>query len=478
MGRVHYGLIVDALDGYDSVSGWGWARVDRILAGREIKFRLVWFVAMRYAATVVLMCLPLATLLVGLDDFETSFVWPAAVGLIIYNSAMLWLLNGVRFNNWRRAGIKIAHTQIALDFMFLTAILHYTGGAESPVLFFYVFHAIIASILLTRAEAFVHVAVGTVMVLTVATLEYTGAIPHHALGLMEGAPYAHAPFVLAILGVYIIMMFLTVYMTSSIAREIGVRERIVSEIVSRLQLANAELQKQEKTRVQFVRTVAHDLKEPLASIQSTLRVVLDGYTGEIPAKSRDMIERADRSSKKLISMIRDMLDLGRMRSGWVGNASTWTARSLGETVEEKLAPLAESRQQTIHREFEPADLTLHASFDAFEQIMLNLVSNGIKYSPDERGVTYRMAHREDELVICVEDEGIGISAQDQERLFTEFFRADNARRMTRSGTGLGLSIVRTIIGQYQGRIEVESPYAGREDGTRFIVRIPWSEVSS
>jgi signal transduction histidine kinase len=474
---VEYGLITGALDRYDSGSQEEWAFVDRILAGREIKFRLVWFVTMRYAATMVLMALPLATHVVGLDDFEAGFVWPCAAGLIIYNSAMLWLLNGVRFTNWRRAGVKIAHTQIALDFVFLTAILHYTGGSESPVLFFYVFHAIIASILLTRIEAFVHVAVGTVMVLAVAALEYTGVIEHHALGLMEGAPYQHAPFVLGILGFYTIMMFLTVYMTSSIAREIGVRERIVSEIVSRLQLANAELQKQEKTRIQFVRTVAHDLKEPLASIQSTLRVVLDGYTGEIPDKSRDMIARADRSSKKLIAMIRDMLDLGRMRSGWVGNASTWTARNLGETVEEKLEPLAESRQQTIRREFEPPDLALHASFDAFEQIMLNLISNGIKYSPDHHGVTYRMAHRGDELVIAVEDEGIGISAEDQERLFTEFFRADNARRMTRAGTGLGLSIVRTIIGQYQGSIEVESPYDGREDGTRFIVRIPWSEVS-
>ena len=452
--------------------------MQRILAGREIKFRLLWFVVLRYVATLALALLPLANLVLPAPGLATGFVWPMVVALLVYNTGVLWLINRVHFRRWKRWGLALAHAQVLVDFALLTVLVHFTGGAQSPMLFFFVFHAIIAAILLLAWEAYVDVAVGTLLVTVTALLEYLGVLEYHGLVFTSAAAALDLWSLLLRLVFFGVTMFLSVYITSSIAREIGAREQLVRDAMARLQEANEELRRQEKTRTQFVRTVAHDLKEPLASVQSTLKVVLDGYTGEVNPKARDMIERAERSTSKLIGMIRDMLDLGRMRMGWLGNRTSFPVEQLVKVVDDKLRPLAEAHAQALTYEIEPPTLRVLASFDAFEQVLLNLVSNGLKYSPDGKAVRVRLVHHDGALLLVVADEGIGIPPTARSQLFNEFFRADNAKRLTREGTGLGLSIVKSIVEQYSGAIDVESPYDGRPDGTRFTVRVPWKEVAA
>lgn len=451
--------------------------MDRFLSGREIKFRLLWFVTLRYLATLALLLVGLLNELWPVQIFDSDFVWPLAAAMLVYNTSMLLVLNRIRFKRWRRWAFSIAHVQIAVDLFLLTIIVHYTGGIESPVLFFYGFHAVIASILLLRFEAYLHVGVAVILVGVVVTGETTGLLAHH--DLVIGARhhlYRDPAFIIASGGFFAITMVLMVYMTSSLAREVGTREGLIKDTVSRLQMANEELRSQEKVRTQFVRTVSHDLKEPLASIQSTLRVVLDGYTGEVNPKAVNMIERADRSAAKLISMIRDMLDLGRMRSGWLGNRSVWPVGDLMAAVDEKLRSRAEEKRQSLTFAARPKDLEVNASQDALEQVLLNLVSNGLKYSPEKTPVRVWLGRRDGTFVMRVEDEGIGISAEDQKKLFSEFFRAGNARRLTKDGTGLGLSIVKSIVDQHGGTIDVTSPYQDCSGGTRIEVIIPWNEV--
>jgi len=450
--------------------------VERILVGREIKFRLLWFVALRYVATFALALLPLVNFVLPAPGLDTAFVGPLVASLLVYNTGVLLLINGVRFRRWRRWGLTLAHTQVLVDFALLTVIVHFTGGGASPALFFFVFHAIIAAILLLAWEAYLDVGLGALMVLVVVVLEYLGVLEYHGLAFTASRTGLDLWYVTTTLVFFVTTMFLSVYMTSSIAHEIGARETLVRETVARLQQANDELRRQEKTRSQFVRTVAHDLKEPLASVQSTLKVVLDGYTGEVNPKARDMIERAERSTSKLIGMIRDMLDLSRMRMGWLGNRSVWQVATLVTSVDDKLRPLAEHHGQALTYAVHPAELRIKASFDAFEQVLLNLVSNALKYSPDDKPVRVRFERVTDSLRLIVEDEGIGIPAAAQPQLFSEFFRAENAKRLTREGTGLGLSIVKSIVQQHGGTIDVQSPYDDRADGSRFVVRIPWKEV--
>ena len=451
--------------------------MERILAGREIKFRLLWFVVLRYVATVALALLPLANVVLPAPGLDVSFVGPMVALMLVYNTAVLGLINGVRFKRWRRWGLALAHAQVLLDFALLTVLVHYTGGAESPLLFFFVFHAIIAAILLLPWEAYLDVALGVLMVVVVALLEYLGVLAYHGLAFTSSAVLLDLWTLLLRLVFFGITMFLSVFITSTIAREIGNRERLVRDAMARLQQANEELRRQEKTRSQFVRTVAHDLKGPLASVQSTLKVVLDGYTGEVPPKARDMIERAERSTSKLIGMIGDMLDLGRMRMGWMGNRTAFEVEQLLTSVDDKLRPLAEGRRQQLVHRVTPPGLRVVASFDAFEQVLLNLVSNGLKYSPEGASVRVSVERRDGSLKLVVSDEGIGIPPEARDRLFTEFFRAENAKRLTRDGTGLGLSIVKSIVEQHGGTIEVESPYDGRADGTRVTVRVPWKEIA-
>jgi len=449
--------------------------VERYLVGREFKFRLLWFVALRYLATAALVAMALIRPLVPGAIFDPSFLWWVAAGLAIFNTVVLTVLNRVRFADWRRGALWLAHVQIMADFAFLAAILHHTGGIDSPVLLFFLFHAIIASILLTFREALLHAALGVAFVVLVVVMQDQALWVRHPLFHFDVATTQGVAIVIRLF-FFVSAMVLTVYMTSSIAREIGTREALVRDTVQRLQMANEELRRQEKIRNQFVRTVAHDLKEPLASIQSTLRVVLDGYTGEVNPKARNMIERADKGAGKLIGMIREMLDLGRMRMGWLGNRTTWPVTRLFQLVDDKLRPQADQHGQTVGYVVAPPDLELHASLDAFEQVLLNLVSNGLKYSEPGSPVRSRVERREGTLTLSVEDEGIGIPEGARDQLFSEFFRADNARRLSREGTGLGLSIVKSIIEQHGGSIDVESPYGSVAHGTRVTARFPMKEL--
>jgi signal transduction histidine kinase len=449
--------------------------VERLLAGKEIKFRLHWFVLLRYLAILALALLPALTRLADLE-MSTGWVWPLLAVMALYNTGVLLLIHRVHFVNWRLAAVVLAHVQILVDFGFLTCILHFTGGVESPVLFYYVFHAIISAILLTPREAYLEVSLGVSMVVALVAAEYYGLLPHHSTGILAYGSYQQPGFVASILVFFVTMLLNTVWMTESIAREIRNREYLVRETVQRLQEANEELRRQDRVRSQFVRTVAHDLKDPLVSVQTTLRVVLDGYVGEVPPKVREMVERAEQGAVSLITMIRDMLDLSRMRTGWVENRSTWDVRHLVEVVEGRLKPLADRKQQTLTFTVRPEKLVVNASFDAFEQVLLNLVSNAIKYSPEGTRVHALLVILGRDFLIRVDDEGIGVPQQAQERLFTEFYRAENARRLTRDGTGLGLSIVKVIAEQYRGTVGVVSPYDGRTDGSRFEVRIPREEV--
>jgi signal transduction histidine kinase len=107
--------------------------------------------------------------------------------------------------------------------------------------------------------------------------------------------------------------------------------------------------------------------------------------------------------------------------------------------------------------------------DELDRLCANLVSNAIKYTPDGRTVTIKLTRDGDQVELCCSDEGIGISAQDQEKLFEEFFRSTNPAAIALPGTGLGLAIVKRIVERHDGRIEVESELG---KGSTFRVRLP------
>ncbi len=241
-------------------------------------------------------------------------------------------------------------------------------------------------------------------------------------------------------------------------------------------MAHEALQRADQERAQFVRTVTHELRSPVGSAQSLLRVLLKQLTGELNDRQRDVIARVEARLNALMALINDLLALAASKtSGFQEKPGAVELEpALRVAVEVGIAEAAEKR---IALRFEPLGdrLTVQATIDGLALVFGNLIGNAVKYTSEGGQVTVRLMRQKDTAVVTVADTGIGIPAEDMPRLWEEFFRAGNARKAGIIGTGLGLSIVRRLVESYGGRISVQSV---ERQGTTFTVTLPLSSANT
>ena len=208
----------------------------------------------------------------------------------------------------------------------------------------------------------------------------------------------------------------------------------------------------------FLMRVAHNLRSPLAAIISMLDVVRGGYQGALNAAQSEHLRRIDRRGRTMIRMISELLTLSQSREGSrIKALRPLDLRIIAGRIQRTFED--EARQKGLQFEMRvPTSLpTMQGDADMIEQALENLVSNAVKYTRRGGRVTVTFSegpHRS--VQIRISDTGIGISEADRKNIFTEFFRAENAREMDENGTGLGLAIVKQAIDQHDGRISVES----------------------
>ena len=222
-------------------------------------------------------------------------------------------------------------------------------------------------------------------------------------------------------------------------------------------------------RTWFMMKVAHNLRAPLAGMLSILEVVRDGYLGPINDDQSEYLRRLDRRARTMLALVNELMALSRNRqrreveSGVTELAAL--ARRVQRTFQDKAAEKRIGFQVSLSTDLPD----VRGRLETVEQMLENLVSNAIKYTPADGSVEVRFARANGTVRIEVSDTGIGIPAEDRPKLFTEFFRAENAKAMEEVGTGLGLAIVKDIVDQLGGRIFMESE-AGV--GTIFVVHLP------
>ena len=224
---------------------------------------------------------------------------------------------------------------------------------------------------------------------------------------------------------------------------------------------------QERSR--FMNRAAHNLRAPLAALASMLEVVRDGYLGNMNEGLRKHLSRIDQRVENMLVMINELMTLAKSQSkqrrreyGSV-DLKVVTDR-IHQTFEEKTAEKRLSFMVTV-----PEDLPkIRGDQEMVEQMLENLISNAIKYTPEggRIGMTFWPGANEC-IRIVLSDSGIGIPKDDIPRLFTEFFRASNVKNVI--GTGLGLTIVKEIVDQHGGQIQVESEEGL---GTTFVIHLP------
>ncbi|RJQ54348.1 MAG: response regulator [Actinobacteria bacterium] len=208
---------------------------------------------------------------------------------------------------------------------------------------------------------------------------------------------------------------------------------------------------------EFVSTVSHELRTPLTSIKGYVDLILDGEAGEINEIQQEFLTIVKQNSDRLVSLINDLLDISRIESGRIHLKiqPIDVQDSIQGAVNTFRAVLDQTGMELITQM--PKNIP-HAAGDRDRvgQVLTNLISNAIKYSPGGGTVSVKAKQRENQIVFSVSDSGIGISKDDQEKLFSKFFRVDSSLTREIGGTGLGLNICKTIIELLGGQIWVES----------------------
>ncbi|MBI3968752.1 MAG: response regulator [Chloroflexi bacterium] len=218
----------------------------------------------------------------------------------------------------------------------------------------------------------------------------------------------------------------------------------------------------DRMKTEFVSLVSHELRTPLTSIKGYVDLLVNGEVGELSADQQEFLEVVKSNADRLAALINDLLDVSRIEAGKVElRLDAVDVEELLQNVAASLRPQVVAKRQSLHVEATTAIPPALADAGRVTQILVNLLSNAHKYTPVGGTITARLRVDGERLRIDVQDTGVGLSTEEQSRLFTKFFRARNRATEGSTGTGLGLVIARSLVELHGGTIEVTSaPGAG------------------
>lgn len=234
-------------------------------------------------------------------------------------------------------------------------------------------------------------------------------------------------------------------------------EARLREAVEREQHMVAELRELARVKTDFISTISHELRTPLTSIAGYIELLADGDVGPLTRSQLDVLDVVDRNARRLTGLIENLLTLSRSDSGdFTMTPAPLDVLALVQGVHRAVLPsaFAQGLQLTLDVEGELGTLVGDAA--QLDRVLLNLLSNAIKFTPAGGHVTLRVQREGRSVRFSVTDTGIGIPLDEQEQLFSRFFRSSNATELAIQGTGLGLAIVKTIVEEHGGTISIVS----------------------
>jgi two-component system phosphate regulon sensor histidine kinase PhoR len=242
-----------------------------------------------------------------------------------------------------------------------------------------------------------------------------------------------------------------------------VMKRLVGSVSSRLVKAV-------DTLAHVLSIASHDLKAPLAAVESYHKVMRDGYAGEITEKQKTMLLRSSERITGLLDLIDNILDISRIDSRVLKMEATSLLKVL-ESIRGVIQPLAKEKGVELKVEM-PEELPMVVGApDRLQQVFTNLMGNAVKFTPEGGTVTLKVGEENDHILVEVMDTGVGIPSEELPRIFDDFYRGAGVNS---GGAGLGLSIARKIIEAHGGRIWAESPCPESGTGSKFTLTLPKS----
>ena len=235
-----------------------------------------------------------------------------------------------------------------------------------------------------------------------------------------------------------------------------------------------EQEKEERERRLFVSNVSHELRTPLTSVKSYLEALDEGALSEPVAP--DFIKVSLDETNRMMRMVTDLLHLSRIDNATshldveLINFTAFITFILNRF--DQIRGQDEEKKYELVRDYPITSVWIEIDTDKMTQVIDNILNNAIKYSPDGGKITVTMKTTDDQMILSISDQGLGIPKQDLPRIFDRFYRVDRARSRAQGGTGLGLAIAKEIIKQHKGFIWAKSEYG---KGSTFTIVLPYDK---
>lgn len=461
-----------------------------------VMFRLRWFIRLRWGFVIA------TTALLALEHVVWSDVRrPAALlGLLVALGAvnLIWtFISRWLFGPPRRVAppdarvpylVGFANAQVVVDLLLLTGILRYTGGVENPFAVFYLFHVAIASLVLVRWQAVAQAVWALALYSVLAIGEWQHWLSPH-FDFLPWCPlgiYARPGYVLTALAAVASGIVGALYFNSWIGKHFQSQEGDLHRTNAALQKAQLAIQDLQRRRSRFMQTAAHQLKSPLAVIQTLTDLIRSNVVP--PEAVPGTCDKVIRRCQDGIAQVTELLTLARVQEADPARhrQSQTDVRAVVAELCRRFRPLADGKQIELV-EWMPPQGDLYVSVDAHDlrDCLGNLIENAIKYTPGPGRVRVMVTAKEENgqiesVGIHVSDTGVGIDPSlleppdgeaGHEPIFDAFRRGANVITAGIPGTGLGLSIVREVVEQAGGRIGVVSRVGA---GSSFTVTLPAS----
>ena len=398
--------------------------------------------------------------------------------LLAYNTIFSWwarqepradLPADERVRHWR----AFANAQIVADLLTLTVLLHFTGAVENPFYLYYFVHISFGSILLPARATYrvTGLAVGLFTGLVLA--EYAGWVPHiHLEGFLPVELAFQGALVFAVMIAFASTLSLVAFVSTRIVAEL--RRRREEQIRAReheLERAQQELRELDRMRSFFLALASHDLKTPLAVVINYIQTILEGYVGEVEPKQRRWLERSVVRLEEMVQLINDFLDVSQLDEERIKAEMEFIC--LAAITQEALDVVdarAGERGVILNCSIPPDLPNIQGSPKRLRRLLVNLLDNGIKFTPRDGAVTLSLVDDVDYVRVEVADTGGGIPPHYLPHIFEDYFRV--RRQEFVPGAGIGLSTARKIVEAHGGQIWVQSPCHPDQTGSKFVCTLP------
>jgi len=442
---------------------------------KAIKRRNLFFVKLRYIAVIMLFLFNFLleeVIALHFTDEQHQLILILTLFLLIYNMLIHFARKFLKNIPMTFNPLHLSLLQIVVDLTILIILVYITGGIESPLKLFLIFHIIIGSLILPGYVIYIITSITILMMTSISYLEYHAYIPHFGFGGLYETPLFDNPqYVLMRLITLGLMMFISAFLTNRIAHQLYSQEKQLMDALD-------EINKSEVRKQKYIMGVVHEIKTPIAATKSLLTLIIDGFVGEVAQPIKEKLNRAIIRTTESLGMINNILRISRLRLIDEKISEEVNIYNLvNELLEENKERLNEKSISVIKESIGHRKRKIKGDKFLLQLAISNIISNAIKYSNNNGKIQITIKYMDEFLELSVCDDGIGVEKAELDKIFENYYRVKNIEAEYQEGAGVGLSLVREIVYQHRGEIIATSPSligTVERPGTCFIIKLPYS----